>query len=272
MTVFEGFADLERRGWGNESIASGYVNLFSSASDMAIPALIDGLEPGMRVLDLCCGQGNVSQALHAHGCRVVGADFSPTMLGHARKRFPDGEFVEADAQDLPFSDGEFDAVVSNLGLVHVPDQPRALNEARRILQKGGRFAMSAWCGPDASPVFQIFYGSVRAHGDPAVTLPEGPNFHQFADENTARALVSDAGFAFEKIEHVDCYWQLSRPEMVAEIFHQGAPRAGSLLTRQSDAHRNAVKVAITDQVRQRFADGESWRVPIPAAVVSAIAS
>ena len=53
----------------------------------------------------------MTEALLSEGMDVVGADFSPAMLTHARRRLPNAEFVEADAQDLPFEDGEFDAVI-----------------------------------------------------------------------------------------------------------------------------------------------------------------
>jgi SAM-dependent methyltransferase len=271
MMVFEGFAELERNGWTSEDITAGYVDLFSPASDMAIPTLISGIQRGARVLDLCCGQGNVTEALLQAGFDAVGADFSPKMLGIARRRVPTGNFVEADAQNLIFEDAEFDAVVCNFGLMHVPDQPRALAEIRRVLKPSGRFAMTAWAGPDVSPTFRVFYSSVQEHGSPNVTMPEGPNFHQFANEATARTLLSDANLAMQNHEIVDCYWTLDAPEDLAEIFQKGAPRGGYLLTQQPDENRTAIKTAVSSKVREQFADGDRWRVLIPAALVKAVA-
>ena len=187
MTEFPEFADLERRGWSDDSIADSYVGLFSSASDAIIPTLIAEARPGDKVLDLCCGHGNVTERLAAAGAAPVGLDFSAAMLAHARRRVPGGEFIEGDAQNLPFDDGAFDLVVSNLGVVHVPDQPRALAEIRRVLKPGGRFAMSSWAPPDQSPALGIVFSCVRDHGDPAINLPDAPDFHQFAAETRARA-------------------------------------------------------------------------------------
>ncbi|MEJ2178608.1 MAG: methyltransferase domain-containing protein, partial [Gammaproteobacteria bacterium] len=186
MTSYEDFANLERRGWSDDSIASGYVEMFSSASDLAIPSIVSEVTPGARVLDLCCGQGNVSEGLLEAGLSVVGADFSAKMLAHARERLSDGEFIEADAQDLPFDNEDFDSVVCSFGMMHIPDQPRALQEIRRVLKPGGQFIMTSWCGPDVSPVFQVFYSSVQEHGDPSVTMPDSPNFHQFANPESRR--------------------------------------------------------------------------------------
>jgi SAM-dependent methyltransferase len=269
--AFEGFAQLEKWGWTNEEIAAGYVDLFSPASDLAIPALISGIPSGARVLDLCCGQGNVTEALLQAGLNAVGADFSPTMLARARTRVPNGNFVETDAQSLAFGDAEFDAVVCNFGLLHVPDQPRALTEIRRVLKSGGKFAMTAWCGPDVSPTFRVFYSCVQEHGSPQVIMPEGPNFHQFANEAAAKCLLDDAKLALQSREIVDCHWILSAPEALAEIFQKGAPRGGYLLTQQPDEFRTAIKNAVAGQVREQFADGDQWRVPIPAALLKALA-
>lgn len=162
MADYEAFESAERTGWSDPERASGYVELFASASDQAINSLLDAASAtgNLRVLDLCCGQGNVSEALVERGCMVVGADFSPEMLDFARQRVPGGEFMEADAQDLPFDDAEFDIVVSNLGICHVADQPRALGEVHRVLRPGGRFAMTVWCGPDASPCQEIIYDAI----------------------------------------------------------------------------------------------------------------
>ena len=141
---------MERRGWADATRAAGYVELFASAPDQAIDSLLDavGARAGIKALDLCCGQGNVSEALLSRGCEVVGIDFSPAMLAFARGRASNATFIEADAQELPFDDAEFDVVVSNLGICHVPDQPRAVAEARRVLRPTGKFAMTVWCGPE----------------------------------------------------------------------------------------------------------------------------
>ena len=271
MMVYDGFAELERNGWTSDETTAGYIDLFSPASDLAIPGLVSDIPSGARVLDLCCGQGNVTEALLQAGLDAVGADFSPTMLVYARRRVPAGNFVETDAQSLVFGDAEFDAVVCNFGLLHVPDQPRALGEIRRVLKPGGKFAMTAWCGPDVSPTFQVFYSSVQEHGSPKVIMPDGPNFHQFANEAAAKSLLGEAKLAIQSFEIVDCYWNIGAPKDLAEIFQKGAPRGGYLLTQQPAENRNAIKTAVTSKVREQFANGDGWRVPIPAALLKALA-
>jgi SAM-dependent methyltransferase len=266
---FAAFGDLERRSWGNATRASGYVNLFAAASDQAIGSLLDAVsaKPDLKALDLCCGQGNVSEALVQRGCKVVGADFSPAMLAFARARVPSARFIAADAQDLPFDDAEFDIVVSNLGVCHVPDQPRALSQVKRVLRPGGQFAMTVWCGPDISPCFDIVYSAIKAHGSPDISAPPGPDFHQFAKQETAERLLRNAGFGKIELTHVDCAWDLSNPEGLFEIYEKGTVRAAMLLSQQPPENRAAIRSAMTEAVRQRFACGDRWRVPVPAALL-----
>ncbi len=270
---FTAFGVMERSSWSDAARAAGYVGLFASASDQTIESLMDavGAKPGLRSLDLCCGQGNVSAALIGRGCEVVGVDFSPAMLAFARKRAPSAAFIAADAQDLPFEDAEFDIVVSNLGVCHVPDQPRALAEARRVLARDGRFAMTVWCGPDVSPCFEVLYGTVKTHGSPAVSAPPGPDFHQFARRETAEKLLSEAGFANVDLTIVDCAWDLDSPEKLSEIFEKGTVRAATLLGRQPSQNLTAIRSALAQAVQERFSYADRWRVPVPAALLRATA-
>jgi SAM-dependent methyltransferase len=220
---------------------------------------------------LCCGHGNVSKALIGRGCKVVGVDFSPAMLAFARKRTPSAIFIEADAQDLPFDTAQFDIVVSNLGICHVPDQPRALAEARRVLAPGRRFAMTVWCGPEVSPCFEILYSAINAHGSPDVSAPPGPDFHQFARWETAEQLLLGAGFADVDLMIVDCAWELNSPGGLSEIFERGTARAASLLACQPQQNLTAIRSTMAQAVQERFTYGDRWRVPVPAALLRATA-
>ena len=232
--------------------ASGYVELFASASDQAIEGLLDagGAKPNLKVLDLCCGQGNVSEALIRRGCKVTGIDFSPAMLAFARGRAPSAIFIEGDAQKLPFDDAQFDAVVSNLGICHVPDQPRALSEVRRVLRPNGRFAMTVWCGPDISPCFEIVYDAIKTHGSAEVSAPPGPDFHQFAKRGIAEELLVEAGFNNIDLEIIDCAWDLETPEGLSEIYEKGTVLAAMLLANQPHQNLAAIRSAMAEAVRK----------------------
>lgn len=114
---------------------------------------------GERILDLAAGTGTSSMAFVPSGAHVVAADFSRGMIAEGRRRHGDVsnlEFVQADATDLPFDDGEFDAVTMSFGLRNVNDPRRALRELRRVTRPGGRIVVCEFSHPP-SPVFNGLY-------------------------------------------------------------------------------------------------------------------
>jgi ubiquinone/menaquinone biosynthesis C-methylase UbiE len=110
--------------------------------------LLDLVEarPGMRILDLACGPGNLSRrlaALVAPEGEVIGVDLAPGMLDRARMAAPpNARFEVMDIEDLKFDDASFDAAVCGHGLQFVPSLDRALGEARRVLRSRSRFVAS----------------------------------------------------------------------------------------------------------------------------------
>lgn len=98
-----------------------------------------------RILELGCGPGTLwRNNLHRipRGWDVTLSDFSPGMLGEAQRNLQESAhpfvFEVIDAQSIPFPDANFDAVIANYMLYHVPDRPKALSEIRRVLRPGGR--------------------------------------------------------------------------------------------------------------------------------------
>lgn len=271
MTDFSEFARQESLGWSDAERADGYVNLFSSASDQVAESLLGILDlpAGASVLDLCCGQGSLTAQLARRGFQTSGLDFSPAMLRRAREAAPDARFHEGDAQDLPFDEDAFDAVVCNFGVCHLSDQPRCLSEVRRVLRPGGLFAMTNWCGPDLSPPFRLFYGAVQAHGSPEATMPPGPDFHQLTRDEVVQDLLSKAGFSDIALRILKAEWVLKSPEGLADIFQRGTVRAAMLLARQPEANLAAIREAMAAAVREGFAEGGAWRVPVFAGLVTA---
>lgn len=127
-----------------------------------------GAKTGDRVLDLCCGSGDLALRLAATvgpTGRVIGADFSAQMLDRARDR-PQGfrtlapiDWIEADALTLPFAEAEFDCATVGYGLRNVADFDRCLGELYRVLKPGATVAALDFHQP-ANPItqqFQRFY-------------------------------------------------------------------------------------------------------------------
>ena len=95
----------------------------------------------MRILDIAAGTGTSSMALLADGVEVVAADFSKGMLAEGKKRYPQLEFVFADAMKLPFEEASFDVVTMSFGLRNVADHRVALKEFYRVLKPTGRLVI-----------------------------------------------------------------------------------------------------------------------------------
>jgi demethylmenaquinone methyltransferase/2-methoxy-6-polyprenyl-1,4-benzoquinol methylase len=97
---------------------------------------------GYKVLDGCCGTGDLALAARKAGAaEVIGLDFSEEMLVRARRKAPELAWVRGDLLELPFTDGEFDAATVGFGIRNVDDLDRGLVELRRVLKPGGRLAI-----------------------------------------------------------------------------------------------------------------------------------
>lgn len=104
---------------------------------------------GERVLDVACGHGNVALAAARRTWEpVVGLDYVPELLERGRERAAaerfEIEFVEGDAQEMPFEDESFDAVLSTFGVMFAPDHQRAADELLRVCRRGGRIGLANW--------------------------------------------------------------------------------------------------------------------------------
>jgi demethylmenaquinone methyltransferase/2-methoxy-6-polyprenyl-1,4-benzoquinol methylase len=116
--------------------------------------------PGQRVLDVATGTGMVAFALAGRGARVIGLDQSEDMLGGARAKLATAsdeirqrvEFVRGQAEELPFGDGEFDALTFTYLLRYVDDVAATMAELARVVRPGGRIGMVEFGVPSQRPL------------------------------------------------------------------------------------------------------------------------
>ncbi len=163
------------------------------------------LGPGARVLDVACGTGNTAIPLARRGCIVTGVDIAANLLEQARQRAAgEGlsiEFVEGDAEQLPFADASFDAIVSMFGAMFAPRPELVASEFARVLKPGGLLAMANW--NPASFSGQMFKVSGK-HVAPPAGLPPPV---LWGDDETVRARLA-GGFSHIRTELVPVSFDL----------------------------------------------------------------
>ncbi|MGV8921660.1 MAG: class I SAM-dependent methyltransferase [Pseudomonas sp.] len=156
------------------------------------------------ILETAAGTGIVTQALRRRlpdATRIMATDLNAPMLDVARRKLGRDQAVEfqtADAQQLPFPDDAFDALVCQFGIMFFPDQPRSFNEAFRVLKPGGRYHFSVWDAHRYNSFARITDALVKA------TFPvEPPAFYAVpfscAAIDPIKGMVLEAGFDDLKI-------------------------------------------------------------------------
>lgn len=160
------------------------------------------VRPGDRVLDACCGTGDLALADAAAGGRVTGLDFSEQMLERARRKSSVVEWVRGDLLELPFPDESFDAATVGFGVRNLADLPRALRELRRVLVPDGRVAILEITRPRGP--LALFYrvwfdglvpliGKLLPGGSAYAYLPA--SVRRFPSPEELAGLLRAAGFA-----------------------------------------------------------------------------
>lgn len=157
--------------------------------------------PSDRVLDVCCGTGDLAVEAERRGGRVVGLDFSERMLEHARRKSGTIEWAQGDALALPFADGEFDVVTIGFGVRNFADLERGVSELARVVRPGGRVAVLEITRPEGvlRPFFRLWFdvlvplaGKVLPGGKAYTYLPA--SVRRFPGPEDLTALLEQAGF------------------------------------------------------------------------------
>ncbi len=147
------------------------------------------IEPGMRILDVACGAGQIAIPMARAGAKVTGIDIATNLIEQARARAQaenlDARFDEGDAEMLPYEDGSFDLVISLIGAMFAPRAELVAAELKRVCRPGGRIVMANWT--PSGFVGQMF----KVHGqyNPPSPLMSPPV--KWGDEETVRQRFQD---------------------------------------------------------------------------------
>src|SRR6516164_3073251 len=211
------------------------------------------IAPGMRVLDIATGTGLSAEAALAAGGpigHVTAADVSPAMVEKARERLgkaPNASVSVEDGQALSFSDGSFDAVLCNLGLMFFPDPMRGLSEFRRVLRSGRRAAVSVNTVVERSYNHQI--NVILARYVPGLAEAVTRTF-SLGEASRLEGLFREGGFSQIETRTVKHTFVLPSFDEYYGPFERGGASTGQALAALPDEIRRAVR----DEVRRDFGD------------------
>ena len=160
-----------------------------------IVAAVD-VRPGEDVLDVACGTGNAALRAAQAGGAVVGLDLTPELFDTGRRLAAEldvvVDWVQGDAEDLPFEDESFDAVVSTFGCMFAPRHEVTAHELARVLRPGGRLGIASWT-PDGG--MGAFFRTVGPYLPPPSPLAQPPAL--WGSEDHVRSLFDGAGIELE---------------------------------------------------------------------------
>jgi SAM-dependent methyltransferase len=177
-----------------------------------------GIKPGMQVLDVACGTGNLAIPAARKGAQVTGVDIATNLLRQARHRATaeglEILFEEGDAEELAFPDASFDVVMSMFGAMFAPDADLVAAELARVCRHGGKIAMANWT-PDGFTGKMLRLTS--RYVAPPVEIP-GPTL--WGDEAVARLRLKVNGVQVETRRRSILFEYAFPPKDVVQLFRQ----------------------------------------------------
>ena len=226
------------------------------------------------VLEVAAGTGILTAQLRSHlgpDSQIMVTDVSAPMLKVARRRMDKRGFDEpnrwgiADASALPFSNGAFDAVICQFGVMFFPDKERAASETYRVLRTGGQWLFSVWDSWDENVFGRIVHETV------AKFFPhDPPGFYHgpfgFYDPIALRTLVTTAGFTDPEIVTLDMVLETESAAHAAIGFVRGNPLIDAI-EKRGVVDANPIVDAVAEALARAFGD-HPLRIPTRVRVVS----
>lgn len=287
----DAFYKLEHTNWqrGVDAYSAG----FGPLTSQSVPTLLekgafgDGLscsaaiQDAQHILDVATGQGPVIDAAISKAksmkidAKFTALDFSSNFLQLAKRNLeashPDTaiDWIEGDAQAMPFDNEAFTSVCCNFGILHLSDPDLFLSESYRILKPGGRLAFSAWSAPPATEGFGLILSTVNDVGNPHVELPAGPPFFRFSDANEIQRSMEAVGFKDIDVTTVETmeWHNVGSADDLYEILLEGTARTRELLRAQTPEETYAIQKELQKKYLE-ISEGESRPLRMPCVVSS----
>lgn len=264
------FKAFEAEGWSVQ--ARTYGGLVGAITSRIAGPLLDaaGVRSDWRVLDVATGPGYVAERAVKRWATVVGVDLAEGMLDLARQRVPGVELLRADAEELPFDDGCFDAVVGGFVINHLPNPQRAVAEVARVLISGGRVAFSVWDSPERMRVIGVVTEALEAAdaNRRSVVPAGGPDPYRFADDRAFGALLEGVGLVGVTVKTVELTHRVAGTEDLLQGILGSSVRTAACLRAQDAGARRSTMSALERAVEPyRGSDGQ-LELPVSAKLAS----
>ena len=214
-----------------------------------------GIRTRDLVLDIGAGSGNVAIPAALTGARVIASDLTPELLeqgeAHARERGAVLEWQVADAERLPYDDGQFDVAVSAVGIMFAPHHQAAADELLRVVTPGGRIGLVSWT--PAGFIGQMFATMKPFVAPPPAGVQPPP---LWGDEDHVRGLLGDRVTDVRAEKRTVRVTRFAEPAEFREFFKTNYGPTIAAYKQQPDAAKAAELDAALDGLAERFDVGE----------------
>lgn len=245
--------------WG--AVVRGYESSAEKLTQLFVDRLLEAAGPceGARVLDVATGPGVVAMEAARRGGRVTAIDFAPEMVERTSARLrelgaADAECVVADFQEMEFEDASFDVAVSNFGVMFAPNPERAFSELARVLDTGGRLAMTTWTAPENQGFFRVV-GAAMRRAVPEFEPPGPPVWQQFAQPDVLSRHLEEAGFVDPVVETVERRWRIPSATWFVEDADRSSPAIAYLFESLTDEQAARFSESLHDVLTEQFGEG-----------------
>ena len=236
-----------------------------------------GVASGSRVLDVAAGSGGQTLAAARRtgsDGRVVATDISPTILTYAAKQAAEAglaqvETVEADGEHLTELGSDFDAVISRLGLIYLPDQRGALGGIRDALRPGGRTSSVVYSTADRNGFFSVPVGIIRRRAGLPAPGPGLPGPFSLGSPGVLAQLMEDVGFTEVTVEAVDAPLRMTSAAECLRFQRESFGALHQMLTGVPAAEREDVWAEV-EQALQQFETPAGFVGPCELLVASGV--